>query len=472
MVKDSSQRAWTLQRKGQIKAALEMCERLLEENPDNVGALSCRATSEWAEGFNLERPFVDLYRAMELAPDNAGLRQNLASTLASKGDMDAAREQFLKAMELDPKNMGAFSGYAQNNKFTEETDLIRDTFARYAEGRMTKIQRELACFGLAKAYDDIGQYERAIHLCLEGNWIAHRPYPYDKEKAIVQAVADLETDNWLADVPKSTVKGPTPIFIVGMPRSGTTLTETIFSRHSAVHALGEAPVAPSAEGRALALAQQLGGDVSNPILALRSLTREHLNQEAEGTQKHIAEHAPEKFRFWTDKLPGNTQRIGLISKLYPHAKIIWVRRHPLDNAVSNLFARFEKQLNFAFNQDALGTHIGLVSQIMKHWKNVVELPIYDLSYERLVGDPETVMREMLEFVGLPWEDACLNPEQANRRIRTASQWQVRQPINKRSTERWRRYGDWLSPTVDALGGMDWINAEMADAGVDVDANKE
>jgi hypothetical protein len=186
---------------------------------------------------------------------------------------------------------------------------------------------------------------------------------------------------------------------------------------------------------------------------------EYFAKNAAVVLERVGAAAGRPIKLFTDKLPENSQRLGLISLLFPEARIIYVRRHALDCCISNLFQRFALGHGFAFRQDLLGERYRQVGETMQLWKRALDLPILDVSYEALVSDPEPAIRRIVAFAGLAWTDACLTPERADRRIMTASQFQAKQPINRNSLDRWRVYEEWLAPLIESLGGHASIEAE-------------
>lgn len=440
-----------------------MCARILAAQPHNVSALVCRAVSDWARGADIERCIADLKLAAELAPENASVHHNLGTLLASYGESGQARVAFERALEIRPDDAEAFYGLAQNQRFSEETPVVRRMLELYARGALTPAAQEFACFGLAKVYDDLGKADRAMHFCLEANWLAHRDYDMAAERARIADLRAVAASGGLDTISDSGNPTRAPVFIVGMPRSGTTLVETILSRHPDVYAGGEMTTVPEIEKAALTWLRQSRGFDGGPVSALAQITADLYARNAAAALEVVGRKAGRPFRVFTDKTPDNAMRLGLIAKLFPRAKIVHVRRHPVDCCVSNLFMRFSHGQGFAFRQDWLGEHHRHVSEAMALWREALPLEILDLGYERLVGDPETETRRLLDFVGLDWDPACLAPERARRGVLTASQWQVRQPIHGNSVDRWRRYEEWLSPLISALGGPEWIEAEAAAA---------
>lgn len=459
---ESVDEAWKRLARGDYRGAAELSERLLSRTPNDVSALCCNAMSRWQLGGDIEQAIADMRRAVGLAPDVGSVRHNLATILASKGDLDGARDNFLKAIELKADDTEAFYGLSQNQKFTEETQLVRQMLAHYGSGRLTPVAQEFACFGLAKAYNDLGKPSRAMHFCLEANWLAKRPYDAETPRAQLDELRQMVLGEGLGDIADSGNESAAPVFIVGMPRSGTTLVETILARHPKVYAGGEMLHMVNVEQALMNWMRNNKGYAGGPYQMLRQVPTAFLQKNAAAVLKLIGNAAGRPFSVFTDKLPENSQRLGLIALLFPKARIIHIRRHALDCCISNLFQRFALGHGFAFRQDLLGERYRQVAETMELWKQLIDLPILEVSYEALVSDPEPQIRRLVDFTGLEWDEACLTPERASRRVMTASQWQVKQPINRQSVDRWRDYEEWIQPLIAALGGLDWIEAESRD----------
>jgi hypothetical protein len=252
-----------------------------------------------------------------------------------------------------------------------------------------------------------------------------------------------------------------PVFVVGMPRSGTTLIETMLSRHPDVLALGESAQIPALvtavrHRRSAAGRPADGADTAD-------LSRDWLAARAEEMVKGWrARAAGRPFELVTDKLPENSQNLGLIAQVFPNARVVHVRRHPLDSGLSNFFQRYGLGQGFSNRLDWIGLRTRQVADAMAAFKQGLDLPILDVRYEALVAAPEVEIRRIAEFSGLGWDAAMLSPEQSSRAVNTASQWQVRQPIYTRSVGHWRRYEPWLGPMIEAMGGWGWIEAETGE----------
>ena len=457
---ESIEEAWKLLARGDFRGAAQLSGRVLERSPGDVSALACQAMSQWQLGGDIDRSIATMRRAVGLAPTVSSLWHNLATLLASRGDMDEAGEAFLKAIALKPDDTEAFHGLTQNRRFTEATPLVRQMLSHYAGGRLAQAQQEFVCFGLAKVFADLGEHGEAMHFCLEANRLAARPYDAERPRAELAELRRMTAAGALRHVAPGTEASRAPVFIVGMPRSGTTLVESVLARHPAVYAGGEMLHMFEVERALLQWARQQKGYSGGPHEMLRLVEPDIFTRNAQAVLGRIAKAAGRPFAAFTDKLPENSQRLGLIAKVFPGARIIYVRRHALDCCISNLFQRFAMGHGFAFRQDLLGERYRQVAETMALWRKSIDLPMLDVSYERLVADPEPNIRRIVSFAGLDWNDACLTPEQADRKIMTASQFQVKQPINRNSVDRWRAYEDWIQPLIEALGGLDWVEAEQ------------
>jgi hypothetical protein len=332
---------------------------------------------------------------------------------------------------------------------------------RYEANAVAGVTRELLAFALAKVFDDLGQYERAFRFATEANAAVSRPFDLKAELAQLDELRRMTEADSFRRLRGSGQESETPLFIVGMTRSGTTLVESILSRHPDVLAQGELRQIPKAEQAARrqlgAAGKSFGRNGLLPMLRRDRLMA--LSQELLGDMSaRSRETGP--FKVAVDKLPDNALRLGFISLLFPKARIVYVRRHPLDTGLSNFMKRFTTGQGFSFRLDWIGSKVRLLAATMTLYKRALDLRILDVRYEELVADPEGQSRRLIAFAGLEWTDGCLAPENTQRSVLTASQWQVRQPIYRGSVERWRRYERQLSPMIEAMGGWDWIRSEI------------
>lgn len=456
-------RAWMLLNQQRFAEALQQSAGILAHFPNNVSALACHAMANWKNEGNIAQSIAEMRRAVSAAPMVASIRHNLATLLASAGDVDGAAAEFQSALRIKPDDTLAFYGLTQNHKFRDESDLVRAMVALDTDASLDKTRREFLNYGLAKVYDDLNVPDRAMPYAIEANRLGLREFEAAREGHNLEQLRELAGLGAFRRARDSGHPSQAPLFIVGMPRSGTTLVEAILARHPDVLALGESMLMPELEQVAFGTPGRLSLGRHAVML---DLDRDWLKSKAEIWMSYVTGRAHGRpFRVVTDKLPENAVRLGLIKRLFPKARVVHVRRHPLDTGVSNFFQRFSVGQGFSTRLDWIGVRTRQVADSMAIWKQALDMPVLDVWYEHLVADPEVQSRRLVEFAGLEWTDACLAPEQAPRSVLTASQWQVRQPINSNSVARWTRYEPWLGPMIAATGGKVWVDQEMAEAGV-------
>lgn len=446
------------------KQAIEICDEILEQMPDNATAICVREHCMWRRGADPKACLAGLQRALDLAPSSPLVRTYMAQILTSAGELEQARNLLNEALDTDPENVNAFHELAEITKFTEETELLRRMGALHDKGGLPPEHMEVLGFGLAKAYADIKQPDLAMRYVTAANLVAKRDFDMPK---LVARRADLEeyADSVMPTKPDASdaTVADGPIFIVGMPRSGTTLVETILSRHPDVHAAGEMGTMMAIELQVNKWLREQRGIDLGPHTMLDEVPPDVWTQNAARVGEIAQRQTDRKFRWFTDKMPDNTRRLPLIGRVFPGARIIYVRRHPLDCCLSCLFKRFVT-LPYAFQQDWLGKVYRDMTETMTLSRKLIPNPVLDLSYEALVADPDNQVRRLINFVGLNWRDEFLSPEKSERStVMTASRWQVRQPMYRTATARWEPYAPFLTEMIDAMGGMGWIESEVAEA---------
>ncbi|MEO8757437.1 MAG: sulfotransferase [Devosia sp.] len=453
-------RAWALLGQQRFAEAVQQSAAVLARFPGNVSALACHAMANWKNEGDIALSISEMRRAVQAAPDVASIRHNLATLLASVGDADAAAAEFREALRIKPDDTLAFYGLTQNFKFREETDLVRAMAVLDANPALDVNRREFLNYGLAKAYDDLNLPDRAMPHAIEANRLGARPFEIAREASAVEELKELAELDAFRRARDSGHPTTAPLFIVGMPRSGTTLVEAILARHPDVLALGESLIIPEIEAAAYARLNPSSRSIGRNVLML-DLDRDWVKAKAEAWMSFVTSRAKGPIGIVTDKLPENAVRLGLIARLFPKARVIHVRRHPLDTGVSNFFQRFSAGQGFSTRLDWIGSRTRQVADSMVIWKRALDLNILDVGYENLTADPEGQSRRIIAFAGLDWTPDVLEPEKAQRSVLTASQWQVRQPIYRGSVDRFKRYEPWLGSMIAAMGGTAWIDREVA-----------
>ena len=445
---------------GHYGKAAESLLALAKSSPQNARAHHFAGIANWRRGWPRTDVEPHLSRSLELAPDDSVFNHNVGAVYATYGNIAEAEVQFRKAIALSPDYVEAYFNLCNMIKVKADEPALVKMRSLYAAGRINKTDREFLCFALAKAYDDIGDGEAAIRFCLEAKYLSNRSFDMKALNRDVAEAKSVLTKPALAHREGRGHPSQQPVFIVGMARSGTTLVETILSRHTEINVAGETRLMDDAESEGLKRAQQQPSFSGSVHAMLAHMSDAETLRQGNHILQQIKAHAekPSYSRF-VDKLPRNALRLGVISQIFPNARIIYMRRHPLDCCVSNLFHRFAGEA-YAYNMITVGKYYRALSDIMDHWQKVLPMPILTVQYEDVVQDLESQARRLIDYIGLDWQDTCLTPEKSDREVRTASVWQVRQPINKNSTNRWKKYQPWLDPLIESLGGMEWIEAEF------------
>ena len=357
----------------------------------------------------------------------------LGQMLAQSGQSTEAAACLERGIALEPGMMTAWQGFATNTKFTAaDQPLIERIGACLAQPDLTPAQTRAIHFALGKAYDDTGDYAAAMRHFDAANQIRRTAATLDRETLARQTGRVIATTpaGYLDRRPDLGVADETPILIVGMPRSGTTLVEQILSSHPDVAAGGELSFWHDRNRAGVGV---FGADARTDVV--RRLADDYL-----AVLRGFSPTAPRV----TDKMPFNFGLLGVIRQVFPRAAIVHCRRHPIDTCLSIFATDFEATIDFAADRGSLVFFYDQYQRLMAHWRAVLPAERFiEIDYEALVADPEPLTRRLVAACGLAWDDACLAPQRNQRRIATASVWQARQPIYRTSVERWRRYEPWI-----------------------------
>lgn len=294
-------------------------------------------------------------------------------------------------------------------------------------------------FALAQLCDKAKQHSRAFEHAVIANRLKNVWHDHNAKQTKINRLKAVYSETSIATLPRSQNRSELPIFIVGMPRSGTSLLEQILSCHSKVHARGE-----TTDIRTLSESIPYYPD------GMRNLSQEKCDALADAYIQRLGAMAPTARRV-TDKMPGNYLHLGLISQIFPGARVINCRRDPRDICLSNFMIDFLHSTAYAYDLESLAHTCQDYQELMEHWKHGLPTPILDVRYEDLIADPQTWVAKVLDFCGLEWEDACLNFHKTNRQVVTASYDQVRKPLYKTSVARWKHYEQQLEPVSRILG---------------------
>ncbi len=413
-------------------ASIAYARAVLKLDPRNIEALltlsSAMIYRDTAEAWRL------LDEAMAIAPNESAVLVRKGELLEFAGDKLGAWECVRAVIESGSTSMRAANvaaGVAPAIGKSEEViahleRLVSRPGISFSEHRILR-------FTLANLCDKAKQYDRAFGHAVVANRMKNVRHDDNALMVQISRLKAVYSATAVGSLPRSSIRSELPVFIVGMPRSGTSLLEQILSCHSKVHARGET------------------SDIPTIVEAIpyypdgaRNLTREKLDALADAHIKRLSEMAPYATRV-TDKLPGNFLLVGIIFQIFPGARILNCRRDPRDVCLSNFMTDFGAGHEHAYNLESLARVCKLYQDLMEHWKQVLPIPILDVRYEALTSDPRTQIERILDFCGLEWEESCLNFHQSKRQVVTASYDQVRQPLHNRSVARWKNYARHLEP---------------------------
>lgn len=460
----------------QYDAALESYENVLEIEPDCADAHYNIGIALHEKG-DLDAAIESYNKALGLKPDYAGAHYNLGNTLMNKGNPEAAIDSYKQALEIEPEHADAYNNLGNALQYMGNIEAAIDSYKQalrirpdyaavhhqlslikkldgrdehfrqmkfiYNNQNITNEQRCHLCFALSSSAEYLGYIDQSFKYLKEGNEIRKNLLGYNINQDI-KFFADIKNSH--QNVAMSTLQAPTtrntpiPIFILGMPRSGTTLVEQIVSAHPEVTGAGELPYV-----------DLLSADIARGTI---EATRDNLSifrKEYLGKLKIHANGAP----FVTDKMPQNFRYIGLICAAIPEAIIIHVKRDPIATCWSNYTHYFAATgLGYCYNIDDIIKYYEIYKDLMHLWHEQYQERIYHLDYEKLIGNQEKEIRRIIQYIGLDWEDACLSPQDNKRRARTASQQQVRQKIYQGSSQNWLKFQPFLDGSFDQLADTD------------------
>lgn len=427
--------------------AIPHLRRAVQLQPDFPEAL-CNLGRAYGMTGRAQEAEVLFQRVLTLRPAFPTARIGRGEALIELGKMEEAALVFRDVIKEDGPHVPAYVGLATARKHKPGDPEIEAIQSLIDTGGLTNQQMVVLLHAAGKIYDDIKAFDRAFACLSEAKQRMNASFDIEEYGGFIDRSCEAFTAELFAERTDFGIDTDRPVFIVGMPRSGTTLTEQIVSSHPLVHGAGElrhiremAATLDGGEGFRAAVADKIAG-----------LGRKDSRRLAHQFLAELNRHSVTALRV-VDKMPHNFQVLGFIALLFPNARIIHCRRNPVDTCLSCFIQHFSRSHSYNTDLEMLGRYYREYDRLMTHWKAVLPLSMIDVHYEELVADQEGASRRLIEFLGLDWDESVLAFHKTERAVKTPSRWQVRQPIYTSSMERWRNYEKHLGPLIDSLGEL-------------------
>lgn len=440
-----------LHKRQKYEQALKQAQLLYQKAPDS-GHLQMLLANQLVAVSQFEQALA-LYEQARLAmPGNAYVPLLQGHALKTLGEQQAAVDAYQQAILIREDFGDAYWSLANLKTYVFSPQQIAHMADLVLQPTVLPDDKIHLHFALGKALEDSGQYQRSFDHYLQGNELKRAQISYRAAKVSEEVDAQIEhCDGRLFDEHQGQgCQAADPIFIVGLPRAGSTLLEQILASHSQVDGTMELP-------NILAMVHKLKGrkaEQSRYPANLDDLSPQQLLELGEIYLRETRVHRGEG-RFFIDKMPNNFRHLGLIHLILPNARIIDARRHPMACCFSGFKQLFAEGQEFSYSLTDIGQYYKDYVRLMAHWQNVMPKSIHRVQYETLIADFESQVRSLLKFLGLPFEQACLDFHQTKRAVKTASSEQVRQPLYRSGLAQWQHFSPWLAPLQDTLG-RDWL----------------
>lgn len=443
--------AHVLKSQGRSDDAVAALDRLLARNPDHLSALKAKERILADVGDYLGA--IECHKILlRLEPDKPGPLMRHGQALRTIGKADEAAAAFQKAIEIDPQSAEIWWSLS-NMKSYRFSQAEIDRMEALLPAARSDGDRTYFHFALGKAYEDRKEYAPSFDHYSAANACRLQMVPHsqeDIERRVDDNIAFFNKE-FLASRAGSGATDPDPIFIVGMPRAGSTLVEQILSSHAQVEGTAELPEMPALVRRLISDRwQDVNARYPDVIADLNGDELRNLgNRYLADTRRHRKSDRP----YFIDKLPMNWLQSGLIHLILPNATIIDARREAMACCFANFKQHFARGQTFAYSLSDVGHYYRQYVRMMAHYDEVLPGRVIRLQHESLLDDPEATIRNLLERMGLPFDEACLRFHENKRAVRTPSAEQVRRPLNRDAVDLWRNYDPWLGPLKQALGPL-------------------
>src|SRR6185437_4163387 len=427
-----------LQLRGQFAESVTVLRRGVKKDPQNPEVLVClgfalgvrRDINEAKECFQ---------KALRLHPRNASALCGIGWVAGIEGRFDEAEKSYRSALDVDPNKAAAWAWLANLRRMTSAEKGWLEGVERTLASGVPPIEESRLRYAMGKYFDDLGEFSRAFEQYKRGNELfkkAVAPYDRTARTKFVDDMVRVYSRKRISQPCEGASNSARPVFVIGMPRSGTSLVEQIIASHPEAAGAGELDFWTEASRRHAQTAQWELPDASTA------------KQIADAYLRVLAEFSSDAKRV-VDKTTFNFNLLGFIRSVFPKARVIYVRRDPIDVCLSCYFQDFANAMSWTMDLSDLAHYYREHHRLMEHWRSVLpEGTLLEVPYAELVAEPETWSRKIIEFVGLPWDPKCLEFHQTKRAVVTASHWQVRQKVYSSSVGRWKNYQKFIRPLLE------------------------
>jgi tetratricopeptide (TPR) repeat protein len=437
-----------LVKKGEPEEAVIAFQKVVSIDPNHKEAYNGLGNALLDIG-EIERAIISFRRAIELNPYNKEAYRGLGNVHNGSGNLELAIDLYRQVLKVQPDDAQAYRMLSACKKFSSRDDDLHTMELLMDKSGGSDQQNMNLAYGLGKAYEDLQEYEKSMTYIIEANRLKRKSVNFDNSvvKKAFDDIKDSFSKDFFDNRDKTGSQDASPIFILGMPRSGTSLAEQILASHPHIFGAGELTLLSK-----LTLQISEKGSVNKYPQGIGALRSDYLQELGDEYIEKIRKHSGSA-KYIIDKMPHNFLYIGFIKTILPNAKIIHCTRNPMDNCLSLFKNYFATGHLYSYEMTELGQYYGLYLDMMKHWQLSLPGFCYELRYEQLVENVEAETRNLLEYCNLPWDKACLDFHKTERLVQTASSAQVRRPIYNGSVELWTRYEKQLSPLHNAIYGM-------------------
>lgn len=430
---------------GNFEQALVSFDRVLARSPRNVRAQYNRALA--LEGVGCLEEALEYYATINPCEEDLDIPGSIACLNEKIGDYERAYEIVKAQIRSGAAGVRTLEAYSRVCRHYDACEQAVDAIEKLlGTGDLQKSEQCQLHFRAGELYDRLQNYDEAFrHFAIANRMKGYRYSVQDDSQYVNRMIDALEPDVYNRVPAVGLDSGVTPIFIIGMPRSGTTLVEQILASLPDVHAAGELPYI----SRIASKLQTTGNRIASYPDYLPDLTRSQCEEMARAYLVQLESIAGDA-KYVTDKMPHNFPFVALIHRLFPNAPVVHCQRDPVDICLSCYFQNFASYHNYAYDLEHLGQHYLQYRKVMEYYRDILHVPMFEMQYEDLVDDLERHSRALVEYCGITWDEACLRFYATGRRAGTASYDQVRQPIYRRSVRRWKNYEKYLKPLIDVL----------------------